>query len=124
MLGTIELDVDWAMPVEHARAKLRDIVATQSNGLSDGGSCVLQVADAVGGSIRLRALVSAANGSQLWDVRCLVREQMVAWVQANEPAARPLLRAEVGVANGVQADGHTHDGMPRSPTDVTRTPTA
>ena len=78
VLGTAEIDVDWSAPVEPLRAELRAVC--EGTELWDGRVCVLQVTDAIGGMIRLRALVSANDAGALWDLRCLVRERLVAWV--------------------------------------------
>ncbi|PWU43314.1 mechanosensitive ion channel protein MscS [Micromonospora globispora] len=94
VLGTAEFDVDWAIPVQAMREELRRLV--ESSDLWDGRVCVLQVTDATGGMIRVRALVSAADAGSLWDLRCLVREQLVAWVRDQRPTALPRIRAEVG----------------------------
>jgi small-conductance mechanosensitive channel len=100
VLGTVEVDVDWSMPVEEMRNALRRIVEEEAGLLWDGRSCSLQVIDATGGTIRIRALVSAASGPSLWDLRCAVRERLVAWVQERHPTARPRVRAEVRAGSG------------------------
>ncbi|MGW0506234.1 mechanosensitive ion channel family protein [Micromonospora sp. NPDC003241] len=94
VLGTAEFDVDWSLPVQAMREELRRLV--EGTDLWDGRVCVLQVTDATGGMVKLRALVSAASAGALWDLRCLVREHMVAWVRDQRPTALPRLRAEVG----------------------------
>ncbi|RKN39388.1 mechanosensitive ion channel family protein [Micromonospora endolithica] len=96
VLGTAEFDVDWSVPVQAMREELRRLV--ESSELWDGRVCVLQVTDATGGTIKVRALVSAANAGSLWDLRCLVREHLVAWVRDHRPTAMPRMRAEVGDA--------------------------
>jgi small-conductance mechanosensitive channel len=93
VLGTAELDVDWSIPVEPMRAELRAVC--EDSPLWDGRVCVLQVTDAVGGSIRVRALVSAADAATLWDLRCLVRERLVTWVWERQRDALPRLRTDV-----------------------------
>ena len=98
VLGTAEFDVDWAIPVQAMREELRRLV--EASDLWDGRVCVLQVTDATGGMIRVRALVSAADAGSLWDLRCLVREQLVAWVRDQRPTALPRMRAEVGDGAG------------------------
>ncbi|MFE9693327.1 mechanosensitive ion channel family protein [Micromonospora sp. NPDC005806] len=98
VLGTAEFDVDWAVPVQAMREELRRQV--ESSELWDGRVCVLQVTDATGGVIKVRALVSAADAGSLWDLRCLVREHLVAWVRDHQPTALPRTRAEVGDASG------------------------
>ena len=93
VLGTAELDVDWSTAVEPLRAELRAVC--KGTRLWDGRVCVLQVTDAVGGMIRLRALVSAVDAPSLWDLRCLVRERLVAWVWAHQRESLPRVRADV-----------------------------
>jgi hypothetical protein len=92
VLGTAEVDVDWSAPVEQLRAELRRVC--EGSELWNGRVCVLQVTEAVGGMIRLRALVGADDAGALWDLRCLVRERLVAWVWENRPDALPRLRAD------------------------------
>ncbi|MDZ5446998.1 mechanosensitive ion channel [Micromonospora sp. 4G57] len=98
VLGTAEFDVDWSIPVQAMREELRRLA--ESSELWDGRVCVLQVTDATGGMIKVRALVSAADAGSLWDLRCLVREHLVAWVRDHRPTALPRMRAEVGDASG------------------------
>ena len=93
VLGTAEIDVDWSAPVEPMRAELRAVC--EGSELWDGRVCVLQVTEAVGGMIRLRALVSAQDAGSLWDLRCLVRERLVAWVFEHRRDSLPRLRADI-----------------------------
>jgi hypothetical protein len=53
------------------------------------------VTDAVGGFVRIRVLVSAGDAAMLWDLRCIVRENLVEWLVAENPDALPLGRVEV-----------------------------
>jgi hypothetical protein len=92
VLGTAELDVDWSVPVEDLRTELRTVC--EGSELWDGRVCVLQVTEAIGGMVRLRALVSAHDAGTLWDLRCLVRERLVAWVWEHHQGALPRLRAD------------------------------
>jgi small-conductance mechanosensitive channel len=111
VLGTVELGVDWSVPVEAMREKLRAVL--DGTDLWDGREGVLQVTDAVGGGVTVRVLVSAVDAGTLWDLRCHVREQLVAWVRDREPAALPRLRAEVArPAAGPAA------GAPRAPREA------
>src|SRR5690349_5948052 len=48
--------------------------------------------------IRLRALVSAGDAGSLWDLRCLVRERLVAWVFEHRSDSLPRVRADVATA--------------------------
>jgi hypothetical protein len=99
VIGTVELEVDWTVPVPAMRDELRALL--ESTDMWDGRVCVLQVTEAQGGLVKLRALVSAADAPTLWDLRCLTREHLVAWVRDHRPTALPRWRAEV-------ADGGQH----------------
>ncbi len=110
VLGTAEFDVDWSIPVQAMREELRRVC--EGTELWDGRVCVLQVTDATGGMIKVRALVSAADAGSLWDLRCLVREHLVAWVRDHRPTALPRMRAEVGDASGALP---WHAVQPRRP---------
>ncbi|GIE77492.1 mechanosensitive ion channel protein MscS [Actinoplanes philippinensis] len=97
VLGTAEIDVDWATPVEAVRAELRRVC--EESDLWNGKVCVLQVTEAIDGRIRLRALVSANDAAALWDLRCLVRERLVGWIWQHQRSAVPRVRAEVEKAS-------------------------
>jgi hypothetical protein len=93
--------VDWSVPIEPLRTELRAVC--EGSELWDGRVCVLQVTQATGGLIRLRALVSAADAPALWDLRCLVRERLVAYVWENQRDALPRFRADVSAPGPVVA---------------------
>jgi small-conductance mechanosensitive channel len=93
VIGTVELDLDWTVPAAPMRDELER--ALKDNERWDGRTCVLQVTDATGSLVRVRALVSAADAPTLWDLRCDVREQLVAWVRQHHPEALPKVRAEI-----------------------------
>jgi len=100
LLGTVEFDVDWAVPIQAARDEMRRLVAASH--LWDRRVCVLQVTDATGGLIRLRALVSASDAGRLWDLRCQLREQMVVWLRTYQPAALPRTRTALYGVGGAR----------------------
>jgi hypothetical protein len=98
VLGTVEIDVDWSVPVPQLRDELRR--SLEASEIWDGRVSVLQVTEATGGLVRLRALVSAADAPTLWDLRCVVRENLVTWVRDRYPTALPRMRAEVSSGPG------------------------
>ncbi|HEX6341347.1 mechanosensitive ion channel family protein [Umezawaea sp.] len=114
LLGTVELDVDWTVPVEEMRQELRR--ALEGVDLWDGRVCVLQVTDAVNSFVRVRALVSAPDAPRLWDLRCVVREHLVDWLRRREPGALPQVRVNAMTAavssGGVRGRGD-HDSDAR-----------
>lgn len=92
LLGTVELDLDWEVPVAEMRAELTRLLG--ESGLWDHRVGVLQVTEAVGGYVRVRALASAADAPTLFDLRCEVREGLVDWLQRHHPEALPRSRWE------------------------------
>jgi small-conductance mechanosensitive channel len=92
ILGTVELDLDWRAPVGDLRAHLKETLAGTE--LWDGRTGVLQITDAVNSLVRVRILVSAEDSGALFDLRCLVREAMVTYLQEWHPGALPRQRWE------------------------------
>lgn len=90
LLGTVFLYTDYTIPVEAMRTELKRVVAAHP--LWDKRVCVLQVTDSKERTLELRLLVSAASSSQAFDLRCAVREQMVAFVQQHYPECLPKTR--------------------------------
>lgn len=94
VLGAVELDLDWEVPIEEMRAEMHRVL--EANELWDRRVCVLQVTDAIGDHIRIRVLVSGKDGPTTFDLRCHVREALVLWLQRNHPGALPRTRVEFG----------------------------
>jgi small-conductance mechanosensitive channel len=90
IMGTAFLYVDYSIPVEDLRQQLNAIV--RASPLWDKKVCGLQVTNLSEHSMELRCLVSSRNASENFDLRCLVREQMAAWIQQNHPTAFPITR--------------------------------
>ncbi|APX01257.1 mechanosensitive ion channel family protein [Arthrobacter sp. QXT-31] len=92
VMGTVEFDLDWRAPVEAMRAELKTLLA--GTDLWDERVGILQVTDATSGFVRVRILVSAADSASLFDLRCLIREELVRFLQQEHPQALPHLRWE------------------------------
>ncbi|HEY3974165.1 MAG TPA: mechanosensitive ion channel domain-containing protein [Candidatus Sulfotelmatobacter sp.] len=107
LLGTVFLYTDYSAPVEELRQELHRILT--SSGMWDGKAWGLQVTNATDRTLELRALMSAPNGSRAWDLRCLVRERLVQFLQQNYPESLPRTRADVQAVNArVGEDGTQH----------------
>ncbi len=94
IIGTVYLYLDYTVPVEKVREELMIIVGQSE--LWDKRVAVLQVTDTSEKTITLRALVSAGNASEAWDLRCFVREKLVTYLQNNFPESLPKIRLEEG----------------------------
>ena len=101
LIGTVHWNVDYTVPVDVLRKKLDEIV--HSTPLWSGKVMVLQVTQALATTIELRALVSARNSGEAWDLRCYVREKMIAFLQAEYPNALPKQRLEIDAVAMAQA---------------------
>jgi small-conductance mechanosensitive channel len=106
IMGTAFLYVDYSIPVEELRGELNRIV--QASALWDKKVCGLQVTNLSERTMELRCLVSSHNSSQNFDLRCLVREQMTAFIQRNYPEAFPTTRfsAHATSPEGPPVAGH------------------
>ena len=93
LLGAVEFDLDWRVSPSEMRQKLDEVL--EHTDLWDGRAKVLQVTDAVGGFVRIRILVTAADAPTLFDLRCLVREQMVEWLHTKDANALPITRVQM-----------------------------
>ena len=93
LLAYVYIYVDYTVPVEELRQEFRRIL--ESTPLWDRKVCVLQVSDASEHSMQIRALTSAADSSKAWDLRCLVREQLIKFQQEKYPNSLPKARAEI-----------------------------
>ncbi len=80
-------------PVERIREKLKGIA--EASPFWDSKVCVLQVIELKERTMELRALVSASNAGRAWDLRCEVREKLIAFLQEEHPEALPRVRAEI-----------------------------
>lgn len=91
LIGVIALHVDYRADVARIRQWLEEVV--KESRLWDGEVVNLQVVDADARTIELRALVSARNAPQSWDLRCEIREKLVAFIRDEMPEALPRERA-------------------------------
>ena len=93
LLAYTTLYADYTVPMDELRAELRRIC--ESSKLWKGDVCALQVTDATERAVQLRALMDARNSGDAWDLRCLVREKLIAFLQKNFPQSLPRWRGEI-----------------------------
>ena len=101
LMGAVEMDVDWRVDTLRLRAQLSPIMAEADKaGLWDGRVAHFQLIDAVGGFLRIRVLVTAADAPTLYDLRCFVREGQVTYLREHDEAALPRQRIRLDEASG------------------------
>lgn len=92
VLGTVFFDLDWGVDIPRMRAQL-DVILDES-GLWDGEASSLRVTETVGGYVQVRALVSAADAFKMFDLTRTVREEMLLWLQTENPEGLPRTRIQ------------------------------
>ena len=109
LIGTSMLYVDFAAPVAAMRAQLEVIAKTSA--LWDGKVVNLAVTDVRDRVMEVRCLVSGRNAGQVFDLRCEVREKMMAWLAAQHPQALPRDRLVWGGGDiASTGEGGANDG--------------
>ena len=93
LLGTVYIYVDHTVPINTVREQLHTILKESEHW--NGKVCVLQVINTTERAIELRALMSAADASAAWTLRCEVREKLVKFIQEKYPRSLPKIRAEL-----------------------------
>ena len=93
LIGSVYFWVDYTTELAPLRAEATRLA--QSSTDYDGRVCLLQVVDTNERAMQLRLIVSSPSAGQSWDLRCLMREGIVAFLQRTQPGALPRVRAEV-----------------------------
>jgi small-conductance mechanosensitive channel len=99
LIGSIIVHVDYAADVSRIRRWLEESV--KQSKLWDGAVVNLQVVDTNDRTMQLRALVSARNAPQAWDLRCEIREKLIAFRQKEMHEALPRQRADVSLPGAI-----------------------
>lgn len=93
VIGHVFIRVDWSVPIEELRTELYH--ALREHPLWDQKDWAIQVTDTLpNGLLELRALMSAADSASAWDLKCDIREHLVAFVREKYPQALPRFRVE------------------------------
>ena len=79
--------------MEEVRQALHKIL--EESGMWDGKVWNVQVTNASERTMELRALISAPDSGKAWDLRCYVREKLIAYLQEKYPQSLPKMRAEL-----------------------------
>lgn len=101
LLGTVYIRADYTLDVPALREALEGFAAGSE--YYDGRVCRLHVTDAGERSMELRALVSARNSGDAWELRCEIREKLIRYLQEKHPDALPMVRATAPAAAALAA---------------------
>jgi len=109
VLGTIYFHTDYSVPLDVLREELQRIVKASPHW--DGKTASFVVTDAGEHTMQIRALISAADSSKQWNLRCEVREKIIAFLQREYPRSLPRFRAEI--QGDSRPSGRIHSGPRR-----------
>ena len=94
IIGSVFWWVDYRLPLEPVRQEIQRLCA-QVPHWWDGEVALLQVTESGPHAMQLRALVTARNSPDCWDLRCHIREGVIDFIQREYPQYLPTLRAEI-----------------------------
>lgn len=93
IMGSVFWWVDYRMPLAPLREELTRLCRAAPEW--DGQVALLQVTETSERAMQLRALVTARDSPQCWDLRCRVREGLIDFMQREHPDCLPKLRTEL-----------------------------
>ncbi|MCK0196085.1 mechanosensitive ion channel family protein [Ancylobacter sp. 6x-1] len=96
LIGTVMIYLDYSVPVDVLRREVEAIAKAST--LWDGRVVAVQVTHFRENVMEVRILVSATSSGRTFDLRCEVREKVIAFLQKNHPGAMPRLRAHIAPA--------------------------
>jgi small-conductance mechanosensitive channel len=89
MTGTVLLHLDHSAPVDLMRKRLLEILEQTAEW--DRRAWGLVVIDSTPTTIQIRALATAKDSGDIFNLRCIVREQLIDWLRGEHPHALPRL---------------------------------
>ncbi len=106
ILGTAEIRTDYTADVDAFRAELKRILENEGKDLWNGKVQAVQVTDSTDRIKLLRVLISAADSGKAFDLRCLIREKLFAFMTNQHPDWLPVTRNETRVKAEEGADAN------------------
>lgn len=101
LIGNVILNLDYRAPMDAIRSEVERIV--NDTPLWDRKVVNVQVTDAQETTMQVRILATARNAAQTWDLRCLVRERIIGFLQREHPEALPRTRTQLDATPEVVA---------------------
>jgi small-conductance mechanosensitive channel len=92
IVGSVFIHADFTLPIDDVRAEFGRALRASKHW--DGDVEVVQVTDSTDRTMEIRLLMSAENSGIAWDLRCEIREHMIAYLQREHADALPKVRLE------------------------------
>jgi len=93
ILGSVMLWVDYRLPLAPLRAEVERVCKADPDW--DGRVSVVQVTDTDARAMQVRVLLSSANSARNFDLRCRMREALIAFVASKSPESLPRMRVDL-----------------------------
>jgi small-conductance mechanosensitive channel len=93
VIGKVRIHADYTLPVEDIRKVFREWISESK--LWDGHTSGLQVTDSTESTMQVRAIMSARNSADAYDLECEIREKLIAYIQKHYPGCLPRNRIHV-----------------------------
>lgn len=106
--GAILFYLDYNVPVDKVREKARELA--EADPLWNRDVFAVQITDTTPTTIILRILVSAADAPSAFDLRCHIREDLIAFLREEYPQSLPQTRLQIEIPARFQ------DSLPATPT--------
>jgi len=107
LIGTVFLYADYTLPMDAIRAEAERIAKASPRW--DGKVINVQVSDAREQVMEVRVLASARDSPTAWDLRCEIREKLIAYIRDNFPESLPRVRREdYRLAETMAPEGAAH----------------
>lgn len=93
IIGAVMLHLDYSVPVEQLREKAREIVEAEP--LWDKQVFAVQITETLPTCAQVRVLVSSFDAPSTFDLRCNVREKVLAYIRDEFPDSLPRMRVDI-----------------------------
>ena len=102
LIGSVMLYLDYSVPLDIIRAELKKIV--EASPLWDHNIAHVQLTELRETNIEVRILVTARDAPRAFDLRCEVREKLIAFLQTQYPNALPRIRMQGNPGHDLSVD--------------------
>ena len=92
ILGSVFIRADFTLPLDDVRAEFGRALRASKHW--DGDVEVVHVTDSTDRTMEIRLLMSAVDSGTAWELRCEIREHMIAYLQREHADALPKVRLE------------------------------
>lgn len=93
IIGSVFIYLDYSVPIEAVRKKAYEIA--ENDPLWTGDSFAVQVTDLTPTTVQVRVLISAPDAPSAFDLRCHMREHLIAFIRDEYPQSLPQTRLKL-----------------------------